>query len=168
MSASYKYITNFIRESNKIESIMRQPRKWEIDAFKMFLELEYLEIKDVENLVNAFQPGAKLRIELGMDVSIGGKEKLGHPDVKDKLQQLLYRANDYKTNRRHYRGRFEEAKILGVLPWQVHVDYEYLHPFIDGNGRSGRAIWAWMHGGQSTEFMRGFLHSFYYETLMNS
>jgi hypothetical protein len=171
MSTREKYIVNFIRESNKIEGIMRQPRRWEIDAMKAFLELDFLTVADIQNIVNAFQQGAELREHYGMNVWIGGKEKLGGPEIRPALEDILNRANAYKTNRRSYRGsleKFEIARAEHVHPWQVHCSYEYLHPFMDGNGRSGRAIWAWMHGGQSTEFIRGFLHSFYYETLMNN
>lgn len=39
---------------------------------------------------------------------------------------------------------------------------------MDGNGRSGRAIWAWMRLKENRDpFQLGFLHSFYYESLEN-
>jgi len=45
--------------------------------------------------------------------------------------------------------------------FEVHLDYEHLHPFTDGNGRSARMLWAW----QMREFPLGFLHTFYYQAL---
>jgi hypothetical protein len=52
----------------------------------------------------------------------------------------------------------------GGLPLEAHVRYETLHPFTDGNGRTGRALWYWMMVGSSRADL-GFLHAFYYQTL---
>ena len=53
-----------------------------------------------------------------------------------------------------------------VNPFVGHVRYENLHPFMDGNGRSGRAIWAWhMYKYYNYKFDISFLHKFYYQTL---
>ena len=49
--------------------------------------------------------------------------------------------------------------------WQTHNDYENLHPFTDGNGRSGRMLWAWQMRNDDDAMARGFLHTFYYQTL---
>ena len=53
-----------------------------------------------------------------------------------------------------------------VSPWEAHVQYETLHPFTDGNGRSGRVLWYWMMRNTSRVDL-GFLHAFYYQTLNN-
>jgi Fic family protein len=54
-------------------------------------------------------------------------------------------------------------------PWVMHVEFEKLHPFMDGNGRTGRAIWVWhmLRCGRKP-FEISFLHRFYYQTLAAS
>jgi hypothetical protein len=53
-------------------------------------------------------------------------------------------------------------------PYILHVEYEQLHPFTDGNGRSGRAMWLYAMkkcGRLEQGLNLGFLHAFYYQTL---
>jgi hypothetical protein len=55
-----------------------------------------------------------------------------------------------------------------LTPWAAHVAYETLHPYTDGNGRSGRAVWLWhmqSRGELDRALALGFLHTFYYQTL---
>lgn len=139
---------DFVVESNRIEGINRKPHDEEIIAHEALLEKPQLNVIDLEEFVNAVQPGAVLRRYPGMDVYVGDHTPpRGGPDIYWRLHELLTRAKRGVNNR-------TEA-------WEVHIAYETLHPFMDGNGRSGRALWLWMMPSAPL----GFLHHFYYQTL---
>ena len=140
-------VEDFIRESNRIEGIFRDPTKAEIDEFKRFMQLEKITVGELEQFVNVYQPDAMLRIAPGMDVSVGRYiPPRGGLHIPEKLEDLLFSV--------HHRT---------ISAYQIHLEYESLHPFTDGNGRSGRMLWAWQLGDTAVSLW--FLHLFYYQTL---
>jgi hypothetical protein len=135
----------FLRESNRIEGITRPVSEQEILAFLRFMKLEAIGVDDLCRFVSACQPDAVLRDKVGLDVRIGDHMPIrGGVRVRELLGHLLKSIEE---------GNFD--------PYEAHVEYEMLHPFTDGNGRSGRMLWWWMMGGSRI----GFLHQFYYQTL---
>ena len=139
-------ITDFIRESNRIENIHREPTDEEVAEFLRFMGLPEITISDLEAFINVYQPSAILRDRPGLDVRVGNHYPPGGgAQIRAELQKLLWGA-------------------MTTNAWQTHIQYETLHPFTDGNGRSGRMLWAW----QVRDISLGFLHLFYYQTLGES
>ena len=142
-------LTDFVIESNRIEGIERTTTK-QVTATAKFLTLPRLTIDALLELVSVYQPGAQPRFTRGLNVQIGNYfPSVGGPLVKARLQSLL------------------ENIIPCRDAYEMHVEYEHLHPFTDGNGRSGRVVWLWRMGGIDAAPL-GFLHHFYYQALKHS
>jgi Fic/DOC family len=142
-------LEKFVRESNLIEGIDRVPTDYELGAHRRLLACDYLTLKSVEDFVFDIC-GKQLRREVGMDVRVGPHvPPRGGPSIPPELAAILDQAN----------GREATA-------FMVHVAYEKLHPFMDGNGRSGRAVWVWMMRREGRDpFSLPFLHRWYYQSL---
>lgn len=141
----YEDIEDIVTESNAIEGIFRKPTDEEIEATFNFLELEEIRIEDVENLANVFA-NAPLRDKPDMNVRVGTYfPPVGGPKIREELTRILERVN----------------KEPDKNSFQNHRDYQSLHPFMDGNGRTGRAIWWW----QNKNCRLSFLQAFYYLSL---
>lgn len=145
----------FVIESNRIEGILNAPKAEVIKAHEVFLDVEQIAIRHIETFVAAVAPGHSLRRRIGQNVRVGDHiAPFGGPDIEGLLQRLL-------------------DDLPRLDPYEAHLRYETLHPFTDGNSRSGRAIWLWQMlqlGGRDAAMARslGFLHTHYYQSLAAS
>lgn len=148
---SRRTLRDFIFESNRIEGIVRSAKMSEIDAHERLLSLSELTVASLIEFVHVICQ-APLRKEHGMNVYVGEHvPPLGGPEIVDALADLLARINRNE-----------------LTPYDAHCRYETLHAFMDGNGRSGRAVWLWhkrLRGEEELVLALGFLHTFYYDAL---
>lgn len=151
-----KQIAEFIRESNAIEQLdyplADVEKGWKdkkhkhlaidghVKAFHDMLNTmfqdDYTEIKliDISHLHTILMKDLLAPYELGFRkgwVQVGNRLCPPPAAVSPMLRQWCEKVNALKDP--------EEFDIL-----EAHLAYEYIHPFIDGNGRSGRLIWLWL------------------------
>ena len=139
-----KDVSEFLEESNKIEGVyggdaLRQA----LEAWKSLTKLKEMSVGAIlkaHKILMLNQPLAP--DEKGylrkIPVYIGGKEAMKPERISDNLIQLVINVNDVVHN-----GKREPATFLDPLIRSHHVQYEYIHPFVDGNGRTGRMLMNW-------------------------
>lgn len=134
-------LRDFVSESNWIEGITTVTSS-DIEAHETFL-LHPISVDSLVMFVGIVAQ-AQLRDRVGMDIQIRRHLPIdGGPLVRKRLEDTIYDS---------------------ISPYAAHQAYEDLHPFMDGNGRSGRVLWLHMMGGIDRVRL-GFLHTWYYQSL---
>ncbi len=128
-----KNLNKFLSESNKIEgvfdedSLMQARYAWAYLYWQSELSIPII-LKTHEFLMRNHlgkKDKGKFRKRA---IYIGYREGLHWPEILGAMKHWINKANESKT--------WKEIK-------QDHIDYEHIHPFIDGNGRTGRIFMNW-------------------------
>ena len=142
---TYPEAQDFQSESNRIEGLPSATEA-ETVALMRFLGVKRLQISDLVDYVNVIAPNSRVRDEKSIPtVRIGNYVSMASgPWIREELKSIVQQANS----------------VL-LSPHAIHVHYQFILPFTDGNGQSGRALWLWMRG----EAPRSFLLQFYRDIL---
>lgn len=156
MRLSAGELKRFVSESNRIEGI-DHVNDDDVKAHERLFALEAVTVGDLCAFVTAVAPRAGLRNRVGMNVVVGDhRPPPGGPRIESQLEKHL--ASVRRTS--------EKPDGVGATRVDVYHDhcfYETLHPFTDGNGRSGRALALWQLRGNLHGL--GWLHWWYYASL---
>lgn len=138
-------LMEFAKESNRIEGVTdADDNERMFKKLEAFLKLEKLTLDNVCD----FNEWGILREMESMNVSVGGRLCLPGGKSVTRHLELIINTLDKRS------------------AYSNHFDFERLHPFTDGNGRTGRAIWLWQMVRQHDyDLSIGFLHKFYYQVL---
>jgi len=138
----------FAQESNEIEGIKDElSHVRHKKALVKFITQPEIKVVDLCTFVKTIEPRVVLRQHDYQAVYIANQQGLRGTLVTLALEDLLERIQNKQIN-----------------CFQAHMEYETIHPFTDGNGRSGRALWLWQHIKHDVWPNLSFKHAFYYET----
>lgn len=137
----------FVDESLKIEGINRGPSNDELLEYHRFMSLYKISIKELESFIGIYEPRARLRDKVGLNVRVGlFSPPPGGPKIRIALTRLL-----------------SQVSTGQLTAYEAYCKYEKLHPFTDCNGRTGRMIWQWIRRAEHLTF----LYMFHYQSLDN-
>lgn len=146
----------FAKESNEIEGIKHPDEHHRHkNALAWFIQQKSMSRKVLKIFCDKIQQGIRLRTEQKDAVFIGTKsgELIYTPPPGNLVPKLLS-------------ALIKKINTEKIHPYLAHYEYEKIHPFTDGNGRSGRALWLWhMHKLTGYDGSLKFLHKYYYQSL---
>ena len=143
-----EWMDKFVRESNKIDpqpGHKNEPGDAHYDDHLGTLQMVIREANagfasHYVDVHRALMSGLKgMEKEAGnlrtCDVRVGPRICPSHWDIRDLISEW-----DEATRSKICEKRARSTAQAEALVWRIHVDYEHIHPFVDGNGRSGRLL----------------------------
>jgi hypothetical protein len=121
LSALGDWVPDFVRISNRMAGITREPTPSEISAHRGLLAANALRVENLEMFVHHVAEGARVK-----DDRSPNDEARSSAELKADLATIVLAAQKHAAS-----------------PQRLHRIYTLLSPFTGGNGRCGRALLMW-------------------------
>jgi len=132
-----KEVTEFLKESNAIERVYDDDSLQQaIYAWENLSKVKKISVGSVMKthktlMLHHLMMSHERGYFRECPVYIGGREGLKHEEIRDAIEEWICNMNNETINDREATGK------------ELHVQYEKIHPFVDGNGRTGRIFMNW-------------------------
>ena len=144
MKYNYENLIEFLSESNAIEGV-HDPDSLQqaLHAWKFLIESDrltvgtILKVHKILMLHSCLKPNEKGYFR-EVPVWVGGREGMEWSKIREAIDHWVMNANDLINN-----GKKQNPIFLEDVIKKQHVEYEKIHPFVDGNGRTGRMFMNW-------------------------
>jgi hypothetical protein len=150
--ATQQWLTDYTVASNFIEGIDRDPvaLEREVNALDELIGTPSLGSVEMLRFLSVVEPTARIRAGAKDGVAVGSHvAPAGGPHMYREVADLLIDISRSDTN-----------------PVFTYAAWQHLHPLTDGNGRTGRALYAWQNINRRNRIpLPSFVHDYHYEVL---
>lgn len=137
-------VMEFLRESNAIEGVHDQDSLDQArHAWEFLIEQDkltpgvILKTHKILMIPSCLRPDERGYFRT-VAVYVGGREGMRHDKIRAAIDHWVMNVMDIIKN-----GKNEAKTFLENVIKVQHVEYEKIHPFVDGNGRTGRMFMNW-------------------------
>lgn len=123
-----------------------------VEAFAYALSLDHIGVKDIieiNRIVNRSNPDGEIGFKkVNNSITGASFETMKKEEIPNQVAELLYKYDnnfgleikDVFDENITFDERYDRMFLICLKEAMFHIGFEHLHPFSDGNGRTGRII----------------------------